>query len=253
MNQIKIAKTELLNSNIIETISGNRMTNKPHIQKMYSLIGKFGFADTIKVVKHKKKYYVLEGQNRLEALKQHKIDTVPCSVIDWIDGTFVDLQKFIISLNAHNRKWDLADYIHSYSSNKIREYLWLKKQIATYGKELSTGVIVTCYNGVMRSQNALKEGKLSFIDETFSDNLVYQFSILVKRFSKKQLPAQVLRQAAYLILKKDDLYGYLKTFRLAVMNHLTVSKEPLPDGDEAFKYWFDNVVEELYTMRNDNN
>ena len=89
--------------------------------------------------------------------------------------------------------------------------------------------------------------------ETFSDNLVYQFSILVKRFSKKQLPAQVLRQAAYLILKKDDLYGYLKTFRLAVMNHLTVSKEPLPDGDEAFKYWFDNVVEELYTMRNDNN
>jgi hypothetical protein len=61
------------------------------------------------------------------------------------------------------------------------------------------------------------------------------------------MPAQVLRHAAKLIMNyKEDRYGMLKAFQLASSNHLSVNKDPLPDGDESFAYWFKNTVVEFY-------
>jgi hypothetical protein len=249
MRTINIAKTEIIKLNKIGYVSGNRNINKPHVQKMYSLIGAFGFADTIKVVRHHRKYYVLEGQNRLEALKLHKVKEAPCSVIDWIGDSFEDLQKFIISLNAYNKKWNIDDYIHSYASNGNRMYVHLKNQVNKYSKQLSTGVVVTCYTGISRGQKPLKEGRMTFVDEEFSDYLVHELSKLVSKFNKRKLPAQSLRSAVFLILrKKNNKYEYFESLKLSIVNHLSVSKEPLPDGDDAFRYWFDNVVENMYIM-----
>lgn len=244
-----ISKVEMLPLTKISLIDGNRDINESHVQKMYDLIADNGFADTIKVVQRGKKYFAVEGQHRLESLRLHKIKEVPCSIIDWLGDDFEEIQSYIIDLNAHNRSWTLYDYVKSWSDKKIPNYVHLRNQMINYQKTLSNGVVATCYDGLARSHSPLKKGKLKFIDVTFSNDLVETLSKLVGSFGKKKLPAQVLRHAGVKMLNFDDKYGILKAFKFSVTTHLSSTSEPLPDGDESFGYWFENVVVNVYNER----
>lgn len=240
---IKIAETKMLPINSIKFIDGNREVVDSHVTKMFNLIDENGFADTIKVVEKNGKYYAVEGQHRIVALKLHNVKEVPCSIIDWLDEDFEEIQGFIIDLNAHNRSWTLYDYVKSWSDKKIPEYTHLRNQMINYQKTLSNGVVATSYDGVQRGHPALKNGKLKLIDRSFSDTLIDTFSNMVAKWGKKRLPAQVLRQVSFNIMHhKEDRHGILRAFKLAAVNHLTTSNEPLPDGDESFTYWFEHTV-----------
>lgn len=247
---IKIAETKMLPINSIQFIDGNREVVESHATKMFNLIEENGFADTIKVVENNGKYYAVEGQHRIVALKLHNVKEVPCSIIDWLDEDFEEIQSFIIDLNAHNRTWTLYDYVKSWADKKIPEYTHLRNQMINYQKTLSNGVVATSYDGITRSHPSLKNGSLKFIDKTFSDTLVDTFSQMVSKWGKKRLPALVLRSASDMILNhKDDRYGMLRAFKLAAVSHLTTSNEPMPDGDESFKYWFEhNVLNGTYEL-----
>lgn len=240
---INISKVEMINISSIKFIDGNREINESHVQKMYNLINENGFADTIKVAEHNNKFYCLEGQHRIEALKLHKLKEVPCSIISWLGYDFEEIQQYVIDLNAHNKQWNIYDYTKSWADKKIYEYVHLRNQMISYQKTLSNGVVATCYDGVARSHPALKKGKLSFIHKSFSDDLIETLSNMVSKFGKNKLPAQVLRNAAQSILSfKGNKYKLLKSFQKAASNQITINKEPLADGDETFKYWFENVV-----------
>jgi len=240
---INISKVEMLNISSIKFIDGNREINESHVQKMYNLINENGFADTIKVAKHNNKFYCLEGQHRIEALKLHKLKEVPCSIISWLGYDFEEIQQYVIDLNAHNKQWNLYDYTKSWADKKIYEYVHLRNQMISFQKTLSNGVVATCYDGIVRSHPALKKGKLSFINKSFSDDLIETLSSMVSKFGKSKLPAQVLRNAAQSIVTfKGNKYKLLKSFQKAASNQITINKEPLADGDETFKYWFENVV-----------
>jgi len=240
---INISKVEMINISSIKFIDGNREINESHVQKMYNLINENGFADTIKVAEHNNKFYCLEGQHRIEALKLHKLKEVPCSIISWLGYDFEEIQQYVIDLNAHNKQWNIYDYTKSWADKKIYEYVHLRNQMISYQKTLSNGVVATCYDGVTRSHPALKKGKLSFIHKSFSDDLIETLSNMVSKFGKNKLPAQVLRNAAQsIVLFKGNKYKLLKSFQKAASNQITINKEPLADGDETFKYWFENVV-----------
>lgn len=243
---MNISRVETLPLNKINFIDGNRDINESHVQKMYDLIAENGFADTIKVVQRGKKYFAVEGQHRLQSLKLHKIKEVPCSVIDWLGGDFEEIQSYIIDLNAHNRSWTLYDYVKSWADKKIPNYVHLRNQMINYQKTLSNGVVATCYDGISRSHVPLKKGNLKFVDVTFSNDLVEALSRLVSKWGKRRLPAQILRHVATIIMDSKDKYGLLKAFQFSVNTHLSSSQEPLPDGDESFAYWFQNVVLEVY-------
>lgn len=231
----------------INFVDGNRDINESHVQKMYNLISENGFADTIKVAKHNDKFYCLEGQHRIEALKLHKVKEVPCSVIDWLGYDFEEIQQYVIDLNAHNKQWNLYDYTKSWADKKIYEYVHLRSQMMSYQKTLSNGVVATCYDGVVRSHPNLKKGKLAFFDKYFSDDLVDTLSNMVAKYGKSKLPSQILRNAAQMIIHfKGDKRRALRAFQRAATNHITLNREPLADGDESFKYWFENVVVGYY-------
>ncbi len=240
---INIAKVKMIKISSIYTIDGNREINESHVQKMYNLINENGFADTLKVAEHNNKFYCLEGQHRVEALKLHNVNEVPCSVIDWLGYDFEEIQQYVIDLNAHNKQWNLYDYTKSWSDKKIFEYVHLRNQMINYQKTLSNGVVATCYDGVTRSHPALKKGKLIFINKSFSDSLTDTLSNMVAKFGKSKLPAQILRNAAKkIVLYKKNKYNLLNAFQKAAANHITINKEPLPDGDVSFDFWFENVV-----------
>jgi hypothetical protein len=241
-----ISKVEVLPLTKISLIDGNRDINESHVQKMYDLIAENGFADTIKVVQRGKKYFAVEGQHRLESLRLHKIKEVPCSIIDWLGDDFEEIQSYIIDLNAHNKSWTLYDYVKSWSDKKIPNYVHLRNQMINYQKTLSNGVVATCYDGISRGHSPLKKGNLKFIDVTFSNDLVETLSKLVSKWGKRRLPAQILRHVATILMSSEDKYGLLKAFQFSTNTHLSSTQEPLPDGDESFAYWFENVVLEVY-------
>ena len=246
---LNFAQVEVLPINRIDYVKGNREINNSHKEKMKSLIQDYGFADTIKVIKNGRRYYALEGQHRLQALTELGADKVPCSVVDWLDSEdFEDVQRFIIDLNAHNKVWSLYDYVKSFADNGIKEYQHLRKKMIDYQKIVSNGVVATIYDGVERGHRQLKEGNLRFVNQQLSDHIVEEFSNMIAKWGKKNLPAQSLRKAATLLLKSEDPYGYLNAFKYAVTNQLTSVKEPVPDGDESFTYWFNNVVVDTYAL-----
>lgn len=245
---LNIARVEILNISSINFIDGNREINQSHVQKMYSLIAENGFADTIKVVELDNIYYAVEGQHRIEALRMHGIVKVPCSVIDWLPNDFEDIQQYIIDLNAHNKSWTLYDYVKSWSDKKKPNYMHLRNQMISYQKTLSNGVVASCYDGVLRSHPNIKDGTFSYIDKYFSDDLIESLSKLVTKWGRKKLGSPALRQAAKLIVREKtskERYNMLKSFEFSVSNHLSTSDEPIPDGDESFIYWFNNVVREI--------
>jgi len=244
---INFAKVQMLNTNEIKFLDGNRDVAEPHKEKMKSLIEDFGFADTIKVAKSEGVYYALEGQHRLVALRDLGVKKIPCSIVDWVDSEdFDEIQTFIINMNAHNRAWVLFDYVKSFADKGIREYVTLKRAMIDYSKTLSNGVVATIYDGITRSHKSLKQGNLRFVNEALSDRMIEEFSNMVLKYGKKKLPAQHLRSAAHLIIKSGDPYQFLRAYKLTVGNHLTATNEPLPDGDDSVTYWFENTVQDMY-------
>lgn len=246
---LKFAEVAMIATDKIEFVEGNRDVAENHKEKMKSLIEDYGFADTIKVMKEGNRYYAIEGQHRLTALRELGAKEVPCSIVDWLTAEdFDEVQNFIISMNAHNKQWNLYDYVKSYSDKGVEEYKHLRHQMITYSKTLSNGVVATIYDNTLRTHKSLKEGKLKFSNKELSDHMAEVISKTASQWGKKKLTTQALRYACYRILHTDEPYAYLRAFKLAVSNHLSSSKEPLPDGDESFNFWFDTTVEETYNL-----
>jgi hypothetical protein len=246
--EIKIGKIEIVKLKDIEFIKGNRDVLDRHINKFSNLIDKYGFLVVPTAIKKNNKYLILEGQHRKNALELLGVTEIPVYIIDWINPeNFEEIQDTMISINAHNMKWRLFDYISSYAENinknNYREYLKLKNLIIKNRAYLSEGVIASIYDGILRSHNNIRIGKLNFINETFSDKMLNTFVDLVKKYGKKKFTANFQKHLASSILKNDDRYNLLQKSIHAIDYHFAIHKdEPLPDGDEIFIYWFEKVI-----------
>jgi hypothetical protein len=252
---IKVAKMLNLPIENIKLVKGNRKVDEKHKENFKKRIVKRGFADTIKVAKRGNEYFAVEGQHRLRALVELGLSKVPCSIIDWVDvDDFDDVQSFIISLNDNNKRWILPDYVKSYADKGILEYVYLKKQMSKYDS-LSPGLVATIYDGIKRSHDPLKSGKLRFINKEASDQIISVLNDMVNKWSKKKLPAQALRGAASKIILSPDPIGYCRAFKIAASNHIAAESkkkdpQPIPDGDDSMDFWFDNTVIEVYKALN---
>ena len=245
---IKIARVEMIPMNKIKFIKGNRGMYESHIQRMYDLIDTYGFADTIKVIPESDFYWAAEGQHRYQALKLHGVKEVPCSIVDWLDDDVEEIQKFIISLNAHNKAWDLPDSIKSWADLKKENYEYLLDKVKNYGNVLSVGSIVSCFDGVRRQHTSVKKGKLKILDKNFSETMLEAMKNFVVSNGKKKANSKITYCAAELIFNSGEeiRYKVLQAFLLAANTHLNSSNEPLPDGDKAFDYWFEELVMKTY-------
>lgn len=245
--EIRTAEVKTLPINKIQFIKGNRDLYGNHVQRMYDLIQENGFVDTIKVIKLKNKYYAAEGQHRIEALKMHNIKKIPCSIIDWVSNSFDDVHRYIIDLNAHNKGWNLYDYIKSWADDEKKDYVYLKEQIAKYNKNLSVGSICTCYDGHVRLHKQIRKGKFEIKNKDFSNYILDELYNFVEKFGKAKANSKIVTNAAHRILMfKGDKIRLLKAFLLVASSYIAANKEPLPDGEKAFTYWFENAVVPFY-------
>lgn len=244
MDTIKVATVKMVDLKDINFVKGNRKIYNKHVEKMYKLIGKYGFADTIKVVPIEGKYYAVEGQHRVRALMQHNIKQVPCSIVDWLGEDIEEIHQFIISLNAHNKQWSLIDDIKSWADLDKKDYVYLLDKINA-NKTLSVGSVVSCYDGVRRQHTRVKKGMFKIKDRKFSDHLLNKLTEFVDKVKKKKANSKITYCAAEKIFNSTDRYDVLEAFLMCAETSI-LADQTLPDGDKIFDSWWDNQVLGIY-------
>ncbi len=114
---------ETTNYEIFKTLAGNRDIDLPNVRSLVKSIRENGYIGTPILVS--KNFEVLDGQHRLEALKQLGLP-VPYEIRE------MNLTQ-VQALNNASRKWAIIDYIKSYASMGHEEYILLLNYIDKLG------------------------------------------------------------------------------------------------------------------------
>lgn len=114
---------ETTNYEIFKTLTGNRDIDLPNVRSLVKSIRENGYIGTPILVSQN--FEVLDGQHRLEALKQLGLP-VPYEIRE------MNLTQ-VQALNNASRKWGLIDYIKSYASMGFDEYILLLNYIDKLG------------------------------------------------------------------------------------------------------------------------
>lgn len=114
---------ETTNYEIFKTLAGNRDIDLSNVKNLIKSIRENGYIGTPILIS--KNFEVLDGQHRLEALKQLGLP-VPYEIREM---TLTQVQ----ALNTASRKWGQIDYIKSYASMGNEEYILLLNYIEKLG------------------------------------------------------------------------------------------------------------------------
>lgn len=114
---------ETMNYEIFKTLTGNRDIDLPNVRSLVKSIRENGYIGTPILVSQN--FEVLDGQHRLEALKQLGLP-VPYEIRE------MDLSQ-VQALNSASRKWSQIDYIRSYASMGFEEYILLLNYVDKLG------------------------------------------------------------------------------------------------------------------------
>lgn len=157
---------KISNSRIIETtgdhssfklLEGNRDVVQARVNKIKESILKVGYVTSPIIVNEKME--VIDGQGRLEALKQlgRPVDYIV------VPGASI---KECISLNLHNTSWGLNDFIKSYATKGNENYIRLNNLLASY-PHLSLEVVGYVLFGSRITGKIYKSGKINVSESAY--------------------------------------------------------------------------------------
>ena len=240
----------------------NRGEVENHITKMETTISTQGMMDLVKVFPKgiDGKYAVAEGNHRVAALlSMFGSDLeLQVAVLDWKDESDMDeVQDTIIQMNTQNKVWTLYDYVRSHSQMAGKHNSDLYKRIRTdmvkLKKHLANGVVATIYDKSERTHKPMKLGVLEIkkSDQQYIDILKEFSEDVVIANGKQRCNGPFMRRfVAYLWDKADAWDDVMKFHRLLhecsnAIRYICSSNNTLPDGDETFKRWFEDMVNEV--------
>lgn len=116
---------------IFKALPGNRPVKKGRVVSTMDSIQKIGWITEPVVVNEN--YEVIDGQGRLEALKELKMP------VEFVVEKNIGVKECQI-LNRNQKNWTTMDYVDSYAKSGNDSYLWLKSIIKQY-QELTKSVI----------------------------------------------------------------------------------------------------------------
>ena len=126
----------------------NRKTNKRHVMELVDSMDKHGVLTFIVVVSTscidgKLKKWVVDGQNRLEALQLRK---VPVLYTETAASTKKEIVRLIADLNKTSRRWVTKDFLNAWHSLQIEDYNILKSAIE--GTKLPLTLLFEIFTGL---------------------------------------------------------------------------------------------------------
>lgn len=145
------------NHAMFKVLDGNRDVLQPRVNKIKESILKVGYVTSPIIVNEKME--VIDGQGRLEALRQlgKPVDYIV------VPGATI---KECISLNLHNTSWGLNDFIKSYATKGNENYIKLNNLLDTYSN-LSLEVIGYVLYGMRVAGKVYKSGNVIISDDKY--------------------------------------------------------------------------------------
>lgn len=148
------------NYGVFKTLLGNRDVTEARVAKIKESIQNRGYIWSSIVVNEK--YEVIDGQGRLEALKQLGLP------VDYgiVNGLTVE---DCISMNINMGNWNTADYIKSYAAQGNDNYKRLQELVTRYNLPHSIVIAAAKGNAVFGySINAIKKGNVILNQEDYN-------------------------------------------------------------------------------------
>ena len=159
--QLKILK--------IRDLSQYEKFSKKRIKKIYSSINQSKLIhNPITVAKYKKKFIVIDGNNRLQALKLFKCSFAPCLIFDYSD----------IILTTNTFFFNYKKKLISRASEVIPNKFHYKKKFREYSKD-------DIYNLILNNKK-ISSGKTFHIQPYYVINLNTHLNILKKKYKFKK-------------------------------------------------------------------
>ena len=131
-------------------LDGNRKIPSSRVSKIVNSIKKVGYI--LSPILVNEKYEVIDGQGRLEALKQLGMP------VDYIISCGIGIEE-CVAMNIYQTNWTMTDYIESYAETGSMSYIYLLQLIRAFGKKLQTKVIISAVTGKDElPQNQIRNG-----------------------------------------------------------------------------------------------
>ena len=183
---------------IFKLLDGNRDVTSQRAKKIRSSIQKNGYI--LSPIAINEKYEIIDGQGRLEALRQLGLPVhfyfVPNAGL-----------KECAALNAYSTTWTFKDYVKSYADMGNESYKRLQALLEEFGYEIGIKAIYFATKGICLQHDSIKLGKLSVTAEEFlhAENLLTKllhFTPLIRQINGRR---EVLQIALTFALGLDDV------------------------------------------------
>lgn len=206
-NKVQLSKTIITSdfSDYKSLGSDNRKVNIAHVAKLVQSFKDFGTSTSRVIVvetksfldsnKRKNELYVADGQHSIAAVEiinaTRKDDEVPLTlnvmVVKLLNDTQPELKRYISALNNNSKSWTTFDYVGSFASAGIYEYVKFDTLLATHKKIkiTITDLQMVYLHGAGPSQvNDFRSGIMRFSNEADSDLLFSEYLKLIPDFPK---------------------------------------------------------------------
>jgi len=226
-------------------IIGNRQMSTEHVARLRREIETRNLLEVCPIIVNEK-FQVIDGQHRIEAAKQLKIE-IPYVVVQ---GMGIE---HVVRLNNVQRRWGIRDYIELHVLNGNENYIQLKDFYTKHKISPSNAIVLTSFTSYRTTKtNDFREGRFKIVD---LDNAEFLMS-MIHRMRPFLATASISGEDAFVvavkrahhILEKDDksiedlvnTLEQVKTFVIPFKSHIRdyyrVFEDILNYGKPASKY-----------------
>ena len=232
METEKVVKTTK-DYSIFKKLEGNRPVANRRINKIIASIQNVGYITSPLIVNEKME--VIDGQGRLEALKQLELP------VEYIVHPGIGINE-CIAMNINQGNWSLKDYIESYSVRGNKSYQRLEQLIKGYPLA-NLDVIATAALRVNKITGTMvKDGSLVLTEEKYNkakERLDYAYEIF-DLIDKTTVKGGLLNLVQVMLYCYDYEEIDLKRLKDQIVKNIYLCR-PWNSIDTCF-----NEIEELY-------
>jgi len=119
----------------------------------------------------KSRYYIVDGQHLVEALKQLEYD-IPCLVVGVQNEA--QMVQLMIDLNNISKSWKLSDYINGWRESGNKDYRLLMNAKDVMYPDVQLSVIIQAYaqTGRGKATKMVKEGTFKITNREKSEQII---------------------------------------------------------------------------------
>ena len=155
---VKVWKTR--DYSMFRRLEGNRKVLRSRVKKIKKSIEQVGYIINPIIVNEK--YEIIDGQGRLEALKELGLD------VYYICEEGIGIDE-CISMNMNNTNWTLMDYIDSYAETGNISYVYLSQLIKAFQGKIHQKAILYVATGKYENSNTIiKSGNFQCAAEDYN-------------------------------------------------------------------------------------